>query len=129
MLSASTSLTTISIASFNFAHLDDGSCNVIKQRLEVVTVRASYCLDFSKLSECIAGSKVLKKVILSELMSTTLSREKASRIMELKKVVEACQKKKTVELWKEDSTLNTKFDLNADVVGSLTCSNSWTATD
>jgi hypothetical protein len=118
MLPASTSLTTISIQSSDFAFLDDASFNVIKERLEVITVHAGRNhIDFSKLSECIAGSKVLKKVIIGRLTRPAASGQ-ANRIAELRKVVEACKKKKTVELWKENFTVNGKVDLNADVVCS-----------
>ncbi len=119
MLSASTSLTTISIWSLDFYNLDDGSCNVIKERLEVITVHAGRDrIDFSKLSECIAGSKVSKKVILD---GSTFNNDGgwANSIAQLKILVEACKKKKTVELWKENFTVNGKVDLDADVVGFL----------
>jgi hypothetical protein len=128
MLSASTSLTTISIWSLDFYNLDDGSCNVIKERFEVITVHAGRDrIDFSKLSECIAGSKVLKKVIIDGVLPTAPSMT-ANRIAELKKVVEACKRKKTVELWKENFTVNGKVDLNADVVSSFGCFDPWTTT-
>jgi hypothetical protein len=128
MLSASTSLTTISIWSLDFYNLDDGSCNVIKERLEVITVHAGRDrIDFSKLSECIAGSKVLKKVIIDGVLPTAPSMT-ANRIAELKIVVEACKKKESVELWKENFIVNGKVDLNADVVGSFSCFNPWTTT-
>jgi hypothetical protein len=126
MISASTALTTISIQSSDFGHLDDGSCNVIKERLEVITVHAGRDrIDFSKLSECIAGSKVLKKVIIGRLTRPAVSGQ-ANRIAELRKVVEACKKKKSVELWKENFTVNGKVDLNADVVSCFSCSDRWT---
>jgi hypothetical protein len=118
ILSASTSLTTISIRSYDFASLDDESYNVIKERLKVVSIRAGYYIDFSKLSACITASKVLKKVILDGLSDTKGSGQK-DRLAELKKVVEACKKKKTVELWKENFTVDGKVDLNADVVSYI----------
>jgi hypothetical protein len=130
MLPASTSLTTISIPSSNFAFLDDGSFNVIKERLEVVRIILScYRLGFSKLVECIAGGKVLKKVILDELIGDDGSGGVDMKV-ELKKVVEACKKKKTVELWKENFTVgvNGKVDLNADAVGSFSCFDLWPTT-
>jgi hypothetical protein len=95
--------------------------------LDVVSVRAGYFLDFSKLSECITASKVLKKVILDGLALTTGSGQ-TNRIAELKRVVEACKKKKTVELWKENFTVNGKVDLNVDVVGSFSCCDLWPTT-
>jgi hypothetical protein len=127
MLSASTSLTTISISSSDFVYLDDGSCNVIKERLEMIRVtRGRYRVDFSKLADCITGSTVLKKVILDGLTFVNVSGQ-VNEIAELKKVVEACKKKKTVELWKVNFIVNGKVDLDADVVSFLPSYNPWIA--
>jgi hypothetical protein len=128
LVSASISLTTISISDFRFEQLIDESQNIIKERLEVVVVKSGrYRVDFSKLAEYITGSTVLKKVILDGLMST-FPIARANRMAELKKLIEACEEQGTVELWKENFTVNGKVDLNADLVCSLMSSDPWTAT-
>jgi ribonuclease PH len=105
MLPASISLTSLSLADYNFDSLDKGSHNIIKERLEVIRIRlGSLGCDLSKLVECITGGKVLKKVILDEVSGEDGSHEVDMKA-ELKKVVDACKKKKTVELWKENFTV------------------------
>jgi hypothetical protein len=120
MLSISASLNSISISDSDYRYLDDGSHNIIKERLEIIRVRLGrYEVEFSKLAECIADSKVLKKVILEGLTPIDATAARANRITELKRLVEACEKRKTVELWKENFIVNGKVDLNGDVVGFL----------
>jgi hypothetical protein len=119
MLSASTSLVTISISDRDFHDLDNASRNIIKDRLEVVRV-ALHCrhVEPLKLEGCISGSKVLKKVILDGSGGPFAGASEAW-IEAIKKLVEACKKKKTVELWKENFTVDGKVDLDADVVSFL----------
>jgi hypothetical protein len=119
MVSASTSLTTISISDYLVQHLDDRTSNIIKARLEVVILELDpLSRDLLKVVECITGSKMLKKVILDG-SDGIHPRARQDRLLEMKKVVEACKKKKTVELWKENFTADGKVDLDADVVSFL----------
>jgi hypothetical protein len=117
MLSASTSLASLSISDYNLHRLDDVGYTIIKDRVEVFRFLSGRGMDVTRIVECIAGSKVMRKVILHGIPSTHVSAR--ARIEELKRVVEACEKKNTVELWKENFTVNGKVDLDADVVGFL----------
>jgi hypothetical protein len=117
MLSASTSLASLSISDYNLLRLDDVSYTIIKDRVEVFRVLSGHGMDVTRIVECIAGSKVMRKVILDGIPSTHVCAR--ARIAELKRVVEACEKKNTVELWKENFTVDGKVDLDADVVSFL----------
>jgi hypothetical protein len=114
MVSASTSLTTISISDYLVQHLDDRTSNIIKGRLEVVILELDpLARDLLKVVECITGSKMLKKVILDGSDGIYLC-ARQDRLLEMKKLVEACKKKKTVELWKENFKVNGKVDLDSN---------------
>jgi hypothetical protein len=77
LISASTSLTTISISDSQFRRFTDESHNIIKARLEMIRVIISrYGGDFSKLADCVTSSMVSKKVILDGLMPVFQARER-----------------------------------------------------
>jgi hypothetical protein len=119
-LSASASLASLSIFDDNLYHLNDLSCTIIKDRVEVLRVRLNvYGSDYGKIVQCIAGSKVLKKVIFDRSASILTIETLGGTIARLKEMVEACKKKETIELWKENYTVDGKVDLNADVVSFL----------
>jgi hypothetical protein len=117
MLSASTSLASLSISDYNLHLLNDLSSTIIKDRVEVLRVELSFRgIDVTKFVECIAGSKVMKKITLDRPTTISSVEMPGETLTKMKKVVEACKKKETIELWKGNYPVNGKVDLDADIV-------------